>query len=114
MTVEGLGDPGPASRDGHSRLRLAGIQIRSRADTMGATAGLHGVTCSPGKTLKGGSRNEYFRRFRLSHSSLQFKKVGDFWSARIGQNYRALATKDGEDFLWVWLGTHDDYEGMIR
>jgi dihydrofolate reductase len=50
----------------------------------------------------------------LSHPSLQFKKVGLFWSARIGQNYRALATKDGEDFLWGWLGTHDDYEGMIR
>ena len=33
-----------------------------------------------------------------SHPSLYFKKVGKFWSVRIGANYRALAIEDGEDF----------------
>ncbi|XUM24216.1 hypothetical protein ACRAVF_13980 [Bradyrhizobium oligotrophicum S58] len=27
------------------------------------------------------------------HPSLQFKKVGRFWSARVGLRYRALATE---------------------
>lgn len=49
-----------------------------------------------------------------SHPSLYFKKVGKFWSVRIGANYRALAIKDGEDFIWVWIGTHDEYERMIK
>jgi hypothetical protein len=46
--------------------------------------------------------------------SLQFKKVGNLWSARVGLAHRALAVEDGEDFLWVWIGIHDDYERMIR
>jgi mRNA-degrading endonuclease RelE of RelBE toxin-antitoxin system len=49
-----------------------------------------------------------------SHPSLHFKKVGKFWSARIGLDYRALAIEDGEDFIWVWIGTHDGYERMIK
>jgi len=48
------------------------------------------------------------------HPSLHFKIVGRFWSARIGINYRALAVKDGEDFIWVWVGTHDEYDRMIK
>jgi hypothetical protein len=49
-----------------------------------------------------------------SHPSLYFKKVGKFWSVRIGANYRALAIEDGRDFIWVWIGTHDEYERMIK
>ena len=39
------------------------------------------------------------------HPSLQFKKVGNVWSARVGLAHRALAVEDGEDFLWVWIGS---------
>lgn len=46
------------------------------------------------------------------HPSLHFKKVGKFWSVRVGLSYRALAVEDGEDFIWVWIGAHDDYERM--
>ena len=49
-----------------------------------------------------------------SHPSLHFKKVGKFWSARAGMNQRALAVENGEDFIWVWIGTHDEYERMIK
>ena len=49
-----------------------------------------------------------------SHPSLHFKKVGkNLWSARITQNYRALALKKGDDFYWVWIGTHDEYELLL-
>jgi len=48
------------------------------------------------------------------HPSLHFKKVGKFWSIRVGLNYRALAVEDGDDFIWVWIGTHDTYERMIK
>jgi len=48
------------------------------------------------------------------HPSLQFKKVGNLWSVRVGLAHRALAVEDGEDFLWVWIGTHDDYDRLIR
>ena len=48
------------------------------------------------------------------HPSLNFKKIGKFWSARAGISHRALAVEDGKDFTWVWIGTHDEYERMIR
>jgi hypothetical protein len=48
------------------------------------------------------------------HPSLHFKKVGEFWSVRAGINHRALAVQDGEDFLWVWIGAHDDYRRLIK
>ena len=47
------------------------------------------------------------------HPSLRFKKVGTFWSARVGRSYRALAVEDGDDFIWVWVGTHADYDRLI-
>ena len=48
-----------------------------------------------------------------AHPSLRFKKVGKLWSARVGRDHRALAVEDGDGFVWVWIGAHDDYERMI-
>jgi Txe/YoeB family toxin of Txe-Axe toxin-antitoxin module len=48
------------------------------------------------------------------HPSLHFKKVGDYWSARIGLNFRALAIEDEKDFIWVWVGSHAEYDRLIR
>lgn len=58
-------------------------------------------------------RNFQLLKKNPRHPSLNFKKVGKFWSARIGLNHRALAIEDGDDFIWVWLGTHDQYERII-
>ncbi len=49
-----------------------------------------------------------------SHPSLQFKKIGKFWSVRITDFYRALAVQDGDDFIWVWIGTHGEYEELLK
>jgi hypothetical protein len=48
------------------------------------------------------------------HPSLHFKKIGKLWSVRVGLDYRALAVGDGSDFFWVWIGTHDEYNQMIK
>ena len=48
------------------------------------------------------------------HPSLHFKKVGELWSARVSMGYRALAYEDAEDFIWVWIGTHDEYMRLIK
>jgi len=49
-----------------------------------------------------------------SHPSLHFKKVGNLWSVRAGINYRALAVEDGEDFIWIWIGSHDEYRRFVK
>lgn len=47
------------------------------------------------------------------YPSLRFKKVGEYWSVRIGRSYRALAFEDGDDFVWVWIGGHDEYNRIL-
>jgi hypothetical protein len=49
-----------------------------------------------------------------SHPSVQFKKVGLFWAARVTEDYRALCYKEGEDFYWFWIGKHSEYEKKIK
>ena len=48
------------------------------------------------------------------HPSLHFKKVGVFWSARVGRSYRVLAVEDEDGFVWFWIGSHADYDALIR
>lgn len=52
-------------------------------------------------------------QFNPRHPSLHFKKVGDFWSARVNLNYRALAIDTHDGFIWIWIGDHAAYERMI-
>uniref|UniRef100_Q01T81 ParE-like toxin domain-containing protein n=1 Tax=Solibacter usitatus (strain Ellin6076) TaxID=234267 RepID=Q01T81_SOLUE len=59
---------------------------------------------------------QLFRR-NPAHPGLGFKKVhnqDDIYSARIGLGYRALAQLDGEDVVWFWIGTHAEYDRILR
>jgi hypothetical protein len=47
------------------------------------------------------------------HPSLHFKKVGKVWSVRVGFHYRAVAVPIEEGFLWVWIGTHAEYDKLL-
>jgi hypothetical protein len=47
------------------------------------------------------------------HPSLQFKKIGDYWSVRVGQDHRALAKLEGETFRWFWIGAHKEYDRWL-
>ena len=48
-----------------------------------------------------------------THPSLHFKKVAQFWSARVGLHYRALAVEWGDDRAWFWIGSHADYDKLV-
>ena len=47
------------------------------------------------------------------HPSLQLKKVGRFWSLRVGSRYRALAVEVEAGLLWFWIGSHADYDAIV-
>ncbi|HTB62263.1 MAG TPA: hypothetical protein VK737_01635 [Opitutales bacterium] len=58
------------------------------------------------------ARKTYQRWLQNSfHPSLRFKKIkGELWSIRIGEHYRAIGYfLDAETFVWIWIGTHEDY-----
>jgi hypothetical protein len=48
-----------------------------------------------------------------THPSLRFRPVGRFWSARVGLHYRALAVRDGDEVVWVWIGSHAEYDALV-
>jgi len=49
-----------------------------------------------------------------SHPSLNLKKVGPFWSARISLEYRVLGYRQDREFFWFWIGPHDEYVKIIK
>lgn len=61
---------------------------------------------------------EKFRLWRRDpfHPSLHFKELAPgLWSVRIGPQYRALARRRrGETVVWFWIGTHAEYDRLIR
>ena len=48
------------------------------------------------------------------HPSLHFKRLGELWSVRVGDRYRALGTDVRDGIYWVWIGTHAEYDKIIR
>ena len=48
------------------------------------------------------------------HPSLRLKKVGGFWSVRVGRGHRALARDRAEALVWFWIGNHAAYEKLIQ
>ena len=67
----------------------------------------------PVETRKLADENFQLLRQDPSHPSLHFKKVGRFWSARVGIRHRVLAVEDGSDVVWFWIGRHDEYRQLI-
>jgi hypothetical protein len=52
-----------------------------------------------------------------SHPSLRFKVVHTsrpIYSVRIGLGYRALGVRDGDEIVWFWIGSHADYDRLLR
>ena len=47
------------------------------------------------------------------HPSLRLKKVGEFWSVRIGLGYRALGKDLPDGVVWMWIGSHADYDSLV-
>ncbi len=58
-------------------------------------------------------RNYDILRADPRHPSLHFKKVGHHWSVRIGLGYRAIGTDVNDGVLWVWIGSHAEYDKLV-
>lgn len=47
------------------------------------------------------------------HPSLHFKKIDKYWSVRVSLEYRALGVDIEDGILWLWIGTHAEYDRLI-
>jgi len=48
------------------------------------------------------------------HPSLHFKKVAHLQSVRVGRKYRAIGIEKDKDVVWFWIGTHSEYDNLIK
>jgi hypothetical protein len=56
-------------------------------------------------------------RTNPQHPSLQFKQVHpteSLYSVRIGLGWRALGLLDDDGITWFWIGSHAEYDRLIR
>lgn len=45
------------------------------------------------------------------HPSLHFKPLQKpNWSVRVGDHYRAVGKFSDDTFIWMWIGSHGDYD----
>lgn len=51
------------------------------------------------------------------HPGLNFEEVDikrHLWSARITRGYRVLGIRDDGEITWFWIGTHREYDKLIK
>lgn len=52
------------------------------------------------------------------HPGLRFKQVDPgpppVFSARVGLAYRAVGTVQGDAVVWFWIGSHADYDHLLK
>ena len=52
-----------------------------------------------------------------AHPSLFFKRVKEsqpLYSARISLGYRTLGLLKADTVTWFWIGTHDEYDRLLK
>jgi hypothetical protein len=57
-----------------------------------------------------------YRLFKQNpyHPSLRFKRIVDnIYSARVSLDYRAMGSRDGDEIVWFWVGSHGDYGKVV-
>ncbi len=68
----------------------------------------------PSSIRKIADKNFTLLKKNAKHPSLYFKKIGKYRSVRIGTRHRALAVENDKDLLWFWIGSHADYDKLVK
>ena len=60
--------------------------------------------------------DEKYRLFMQDpfHPSLEFRAKGKVRTVAIGRSYRAIARRFQNDLHWVWIGSHENYNNVLR
>jgi hypothetical protein len=61
-------------------------------------------------------KNYQLWRVNPHHPSLHFRRLqgsADRFTVRVGDHYRALGLLKEDTMIWVWIGTHADYDRLV-
>jgi hypothetical protein len=70
------------------------------------------------KNIKKSAKNSFKKWIQNPElDSLHFKKIHvgkSVYSVRVGRGWRALGVKEGDTMIWFWIGSHTDYDNLIK
>jgi hypothetical protein len=60
-----------------------------------------------------------YRQFKKDpyYPGLHFKRIHStrpLFSLRISRDYRAIGLQQGKYIIWIWIGSHSDYESLLK
>lgn len=71
----------------------------------------------PNKVQQKARRTYHLWQENPQHPSINFKQIHSnepIYSVRIGIGYRALGTLNDQTMVWFWIGSHEDYNVLIK
>ena len=69
----------------------------------------------PAHVQKTADKNFALLKQNPNHPSLHFKRVrDDLWSVPRRTPLRALAIEGKDGFQWFWIGSHTDYDAIVK
>jgi len=71
----------------------------------------------PSRIQKSAKQAYAWFRQNPNHPSLRPKKVHtsqEIYSVRVSEDYRALGVREGDIIVWFWIGSHADYERLLK
>ncbi len=74
----------------------------------------HAYDRLPEPTRRVADRNFELLKEDSRHPALHFKQIGRYRSVRVGLGYRALGVDADGDVVWFWIGTHAEYDKLLR
>jgi hypothetical protein len=62
---------------------------------------------------------EAYRLFQQDshHPSLHYKRIHStkpIFSVRISKNYRSVGILQGDEIIWFWIGSHAEYDRLVK
>jgi hypothetical protein len=68
--------------------------------------------------VKSQARNSYrMWRANPNHPGLHFKRIHgceELYSVRVGLGWRALGLVAGDTIYWYWIGSHAEYDKLLK
>jgi hypothetical protein len=71
----------------------------------------------PGRIKRQARKNYLVWKKNSQHPSLDFKRVGKksaVYSIRVGIGWRAIGLKQSNAIVWFWIGSHAEYDRLLR
>jgi hypothetical protein len=60
---------------------------------------------------------EYYKKWWKDPASIEFRPLNanaKIWRASLPEGYRAMGEERGDTIVWFWIGSHSDYNNMIK